>query len=66
MGRVDLLQRAPLFAALPRTIVEALAARAVRRRVRRRQRIDAGRSVIVLVAGRIEIVDDAGAVVGGR
>jgi CRP-like cAMP-binding protein len=60
--RVALLARSPLFAALPRATVEALAARASRRRVRARARVLAksDAALVVLVTGRLEVVADDG------
>jgi len=54
----DLLLRAPLFAALPRRVVDALAARATRRRVRRGARVLGTRdaALVVLLTGRLEVV----------
>jgi CRP-like cAMP-binding protein len=62
VGRVEtseLLLRAPLFAAMPRAAVEALAARTIRRKVRRGQRV-ADAAVLVLLTGRLEVVADRG------
>src|SRR5215468_8069972 len=60
VDRADLLLRSPLFAAMPRAAVTELAARAVRRRVRRGQRVLARRdaALVVLVTGRLELVGD--------
>jgi len=60
VGRVELLLRSPVFAAMPRTVVDQLATHAVRRRVRRGQRVLARGdvAVVVLVAGRIDVIDD--------
>jgi CRP-like cAMP-binding protein len=59
---VDLLLRAPLFAAMPRAIVDGLASRATRRKVRRGQRVlsrtDA--ALVIVVAGRVEVVAEDG------
>ncbi|HUJ63537.1 MAG TPA: Crp/Fnr family transcriptional regulator [Kofleriaceae bacterium] len=59
MGRVELLLRAPLFAAMPRSVVDGLAARATRRQVRAGQRVLArdDAAVVVVVAGRLAVVD---------
>lgn len=58
--QAELLRRAPLFAAMPARAVEGLAARATRRRVRKGQRVIAKADpvVIVVLTGRIEVVDD--------
>jgi CRP-like cAMP-binding protein len=60
VGRVELLLRSPLFAAMPRAVVDALAARAIRRHARRGQRVLARRdaAVVVLLVGRLEVVAD--------
>ena len=59
----ELLLRAPLFAAMPASVVSALAARATRRRVKKGQRVmsraDRG-GVLVVVTGRLEVVADHG------
>jgi CRP-like cAMP-binding protein len=59
-----LLVRAPLFAAMPRAVVERLAARAARRRVRRGQRVLArsDAALVAVVTGRLELCD-GGAVI---
>ncbi len=58
--QAELLRRAPLFAAMPARVVEGLAARATRRRARKGQRVltKADTAVVMLLTGRIEIVDD--------
>lgn len=58
----DLLLRAPLFAAMPAKVVDGLALRASRRKLRRGQRLLArgDAAVAVLLAGRLEIVSDRG------
>jgi CRP-like cAMP-binding protein len=58
VSHADLLLRAPLFAAMPRGVVAELAARAVQRKVRRRQRVMArgDAALVMLVTGRIELV----------
>jgi CRP-like cAMP-binding protein len=53
---IELLVRAPLFAALPPRIVAALAGRATRKHVRKGQRVGDRKAVIVLVTGRLEVV----------
>jgi CRP-like cAMP-binding protein len=57
---IELLVRAPVFAAMPATVVAGLAARATRRRIRRGQRVGGRDAVLVLVAGRLEVVSDRG------
>lgn len=56
----DLLVRAPLFAALPAKVADGLALRATQRRFRKGQRVLARRdaAVVVLLAGRLEVVSD--------
>lgn len=56
----DLLLRSPLFAAMPRIVVTELAARAIRRKARRGQRVMARHepALVVLLTGRIEVVGD--------
>jgi len=58
----EFLVRAPVFAAMPRAVVDGLAGRATRRRVRRGQRVGSRGEVpvLVLVAGRLEVVSDRG------
>lgn len=53
-----LLLRVPLFAALPRDVVDALAARAIRRRARRGHRVLArsDAALVALITGRIDVV----------
>ena len=69
LNRGELLVRAPLFAAMPRTAVDGLAARATRRRAKAGQRIGSDRVLIVLLTGRLEVVGasdaktDGGAVI---
>jgi CRP-like cAMP-binding protein len=59
-----LLARSPLFAAMPRAALEAMAARAVRRRVRRGQRaLGKDPAVVVLLTGRLEVIGGDGEVV---
>jgi CRP-like cAMP-binding protein len=64
IGLADLLVRAPMFAAMPAAVVAELAARATRRKARPGQRVLAKRredaALIVLVAGRVEVVGDDG------
>jgi CRP/FNR family transcriptional regulator len=52
-----LLVRAPLFAAMPRGVVDRLAARATRRRARRGQRVLArsDAALVAVVTGRLEL-----------
>lgn len=60
---IDLLVRAPLFAAMPSPIVAALAGRATRKQVRKGQRVlsrGERAAVVVLVTGRLEVVADQG------
>jgi CRP-like cAMP-binding protein len=59
---LDLLLRTPLFAAMPRAIVEGLAARATRRKVRRGQRVlsRADAALVTVIAGRVEVVAEDG------
>ena len=60
-----LLLRSPLFAAMPRAAVDEIAARAIRRKAKRGQRV-LGRSdatLIVLLTGRLEVTGDDGLVV---
>src|SRR5438132_4341328 len=54
-----------MFAAMPRAIVDQLAARAVRRRVKRGQRVlvRGDTSLIALVTGRLEVTSDDGVVI---
>ncbi len=55
----QLLARAPLFAAMPPRVVEPLAARGIRRQVKRGSRVLSLRDrtqVIVLLTGRLEVV----------
>jgi len=54
----ELLLRAPLFAAMPRAVVDALAARATRKKIRRGQRVLArsDAALVVALVGRIEVV----------
>jgi len=61
----DLLIRAPLFAAFPRAAVDGLAARAIRRKVKRGQRALArsDAALVVVVTGRIEVVAEDGTAV---
>ncbi len=58
----DLLRRSPLFAAMPPGAVDGLCARAVRRRVRRGQRVlsRSDAALVVVVTGRIEVVAEDG------
>jgi CRP-like cAMP-binding protein len=58
--RGALLARSPLFAALPPATLAELAARAKRRRVKRRTRVlgSSDAALVVLVAGRLELVGD--------
>ncbi len=58
----DLLLRSPLFAAMPGKVVDALASRASRRKLRKGQRVLARgeASVVVLLTGRLEVVADHG------
>jgi CRP/FNR family transcriptional regulator, cyclic AMP receptor protein len=60
-----LLVRSPLFAAMPRAVVDGLAARATRRRARRGQRVLArsDAALVAVVTGRLELVADGGAVI---
>src|SRR5262245_12809690 len=59
VGIVELLARAPLFAAMPAKVVAGLGVRATRRRLRKGQRVLArDAAVIVIVSGRIEVVVD--------
>src|SRR5262245_41271474 len=60
--RPDLLRRAPLFAAMPARVIDGLAARATRRKLRKGQRVlaRADAAVIVLLTGRLEVVSDRG------
>ena len=60
MPHVELLLRARLFAVMPRAVVDQLAAHATRRRVRRGHRVlsRADPALVVLIAGRIEVVGD--------
>jgi CRP-like cAMP-binding protein len=60
-----LLARSPLFAAMPRAVVDGLAARAVRRRVRRGQRVLArsDAALVAVVTGRLELIADDGGVI---
>jgi CRP-like cAMP-binding protein len=53
-----LLVRSPLFAAMPRAVVDQLAARATRRRARRGQRVLArsDAALVAVVTGRLELV----------
>lgn len=63
MTVAELLVRSPLFAGLPRAALDGLAARATRRRVREGQRVLARGNrapVLVLVAGRLEVVAESG------
>lgn len=63
MGRVgELLVRAPLFAAMPKRVVDELAARATRRRARKGQRVLARGDalVVVVITGRVDVVADHG------
>ena len=61
----DLLRRAPLFAALPASVVTQLAARTTRRRARARQRVlgKTDSAVLVVITGRIEVIGDDGVVI---
>lgn len=65
MVAVELLLRASLFAAMPRATVEALAARAIRRKVKRGQRVLArsDAALVVALVGRIEVVAEDGTVI---
>lgn len=56
----ELLLRTPLFAAMPRAVVDGLAARATRRRVRKGQRVLArsDAALVTIITGRIELVAD--------
>lgn len=58
----DLLLRAPLFAAMPTKVVDGLALRASRRKLRKGQRVLArsDAAVVVLLTGRLEVVSDHG------
>jgi CRP-like cAMP-binding protein len=58
----DLLRRAPLFAAMPPKVVDALAAVATRKKVRKGQRVLArgDAAVVELLTGRLEVVSDSG------
>ncbi|HEX5057706.1 MAG TPA: Crp/Fnr family transcriptional regulator [Kofleriaceae bacterium] len=58
----ELLVRAPLFAAMPEKVVDGLAARASRRRLRKGQRVltRGEAAVIVVLTGRLEVVSDTG------
>lgn len=60
--QAELLRRAPLFAAMPAKVVDGLAARATRRKVRKGQRVLAPgeAAVIVVLTGRLEVVSDRG------
>jgi CRP-like cAMP-binding protein len=61
----ELLLRAPLFAAMPRAAVDALAARATRKKVKRGHRVLARSeaALVVVVVGRVEVVADDGTVI---
>lgn len=57
-----LLRRSPLFAAMPHRAAEGLAARAIRRKLRKGQRVLArgDAAVVVVLTGRLEVVADRG------
>jgi len=61
----ELLLRAPLFGAMPRPTVDALAARATRKKTKRGQRVLARSEAALVLAlvGRIEVLADDGTVV---
>jgi CRP-like cAMP-binding protein len=65
VDRSSLLLRAPLFAAMPRAVVDEIAARAVRRKAKRGQRVlgRADAMLIVLLTGRLEVTSDDGLVI---
>jgi CRP-like cAMP-binding protein len=52
--KAELVLRAPLFAAMPRTAVDGIVARAVRRQVRLGHRVRTD-GVVVVVTGRLEV-----------
>jgi CRP-like cAMP-binding protein len=58
----ELLLRAPLFAAIPRAVVDALAARATRRKVKAGQRVlsRSDAALVLVVVGRVAVVADDG------
>ena len=60
--QAELLRRAPLFSAMPARVVDGLAARATRRKLRKGQRVLArgDAAVVVLLTGRLEVVTDTG------
>src|SRR5258706_14639337 len=59
---VDLLLRAPLFAAMPRAVVDPLAARATRRKVRAGSRVLArsDAALVLVLVGRVAVIADDG------
>lgn len=60
--KTDLLRRSPLFAAMPHRAAEGLAVRAIRRKLRKGQRVLArgDAAVVVVLTGRLEVVADRG------
>lgn len=62
---VELLLRAPVFAAMPRTVVEGFAARSTRRHARRGQRVlsRSDAALVALVTGRLDLVAGDGIVI---
>lgn len=55
---IELLLRAPLFAAMPRAVVETLAKRTVRKKLRRGQFVRSEAALLVVIVGRIEVISD--------
>jgi CRP/FNR family transcriptional regulator, cyclic AMP receptor protein len=62
MVGAELLLRAPLFAAIPRAVVDALAARATRRRVKAGQRVlsRSDAALVLVLVGRVAVHTDDG------
>jgi CRP-like cAMP-binding protein len=58
----ELLLRAPLFAAMPRAAVDALAARATRKKIKRGQRVlsRSDRALVAVLVGRVEVLAEDG------
>lgn len=65
MVGIDLLLRAPLFVAMPPAAVEALAARATRKKARRGQRVlsRSEAALVLVLVGRVEVLADDGTVI---
>lgn len=61
----ELLLRAPLFAAMPRTTLDALSARATRKKVKRGQRVlsRSDAALVVVLLGRVEVLAADGTVI---